>query len=551
MKQFYFVLILSLAIFKPVIAQRAYYVSQYGNDYNSGTFEKPVKTIDKLNLISFQPGDSILFEANVVFAGELILNQKDSGRKETSILIDSYGKGRAKILANTGNGILVNNLNGIVIKNINVSTLDIGQNKGFGIKVYNDLAGNGMLENVRIENVEASNFRWAGIYVGGIPTDLPGFKAITGSRYGYKNVHIDSCIAHHNMYYGIYVTATWSPATTDYGNADVTVRNCITYDNTGDSTYTANHSGSGILVDDTEKVLIEYCVSYHNGHLNAGQNGGPCGIWAHCANDVLIQHCESYNNKTNGAADGTGFDLDGGVSNSTIQYCYSHDNDGAGYLMWNYEQAPHKLSGNTIRYCLSVNDGRKHSYGAIHIGTSGLPITNIRVYNNTIIMSKATTGTPRGIWTGGSAANDSFYFFNNLIITDGIADLVDIEPGEKNILFAGNAYWCMGKSFKLKYHGKSFASLEEWRKSTRQEVLSDKMVGLFADPKIIINKSGKTIGDAYKLAGLTSFKLGSKSPLTKNGVDLSEFRIEKPSVDFWGNPIPAGRPGIGAYQVSK
>ena len=72
------------------------------------------------------------------------------------------------------------------------------------------------------------------------------------------------------------------------------------------------------------------------------------GIWTYASNRVTIRSSESYGNRTGGHADGGGFDLDGGVTNSVIEYCYSHDNDGPGFLVWNYEGAPHRLAGNIL-----------------------------------------------------------------------------------------------------------------------------------------------------------------------------------------------------------
>ena len=55
--------------------------------------------------------------------------------------------------------------------------------------------------------------------------------------------------------------------------------------------------------------------------------------------------------------DGDGFDLDGGVTNSVIQYCYSHDNDGPGLMLYGYTDAGVATwNNNTIRYCVSQND---------------------------------------------------------------------------------------------------------------------------------------------------------------------------------------------------
>ena len=41
--------------------------------------------------------------------------------------------------------------------------------------------------------------------------------------------------------------------------------------------------------------------------------------------------------------DGVGFDFDGGVTNSVMQYNYSHDNDAAGFLRAQYAFAPQPM----------------------------------------------------------------------------------------------------------------------------------------------------------------------------------------------------------------
>jgi len=48
-----------------------YYVSPSGNDDNSGTSPSEAwKTIDKVNSVTFSPGDSILFEGSETFSGQ-------------------------------------------------------------------------------------------------------------------------------------------------------------------------------------------------------------------------------------------------------------------------------------------------------------------------------------------------------------------------------------------------------------------------------------------------------------------------------------------------
>jgi hypothetical protein len=75
------------------------------------------------------------------------------------------------------------------------------------------------------------------------------------------------------------------------------------------------------------------------------EGGGPCGIWTAASRRVVIQQCDSFDNRTGRAADGDGFDLDGGCVECVLQYDYSHGNDGAGILVYTYGGAPTRIAG--------------------------------------------------------------------------------------------------------------------------------------------------------------------------------------------------------------
>ena len=340
---------------------------------------------------SVPPRRPILFEGGAEFVGNFALAARVDGRPGQPDHVGSYGRGRAVIRAGRGTGIRVEDLGGVVIRDLVVVGDLRDGNEGFGVLVLHRRPDETRLEGIRIEGVEARGFRWAGIYVGGVPTNLPGFEAPEGSRHGFRDVRIRDCTARENTYYGIYVDGAGKGAGTDYANRDVAIAECVAADNPGDPQYADNHSGNGILLADTDGGLIEHCVAHGNGEANAGRTGGPVGIWTYASNRVTIQSCESYGNRTGGQADGGGFDLDGGVTNSVIQYCYSHDNDGPGFLVWNYAAAPHRLADNVIRYNISAGDGRKHGYGGISVGTSDAPVRNLSVHNNTVY----ATRTPR------------------------------------------------------------------------------------------------------------------------------------------------------------
>ncbi|MAE15539.1 MAG: hypothetical protein CL821_08140, partial [Crocinitomicaceae bacterium] len=80
----------------------SYFIStSLGNDNNNGlSSNQPFKSIEKLNSITFQAGDSILFKAGESWEGMFWL--KGSGDSNNSIVVDIYGGvGKATI---NGNG---------------------------------------------------------------------------------------------------------------------------------------------------------------------------------------------------------------------------------------------------------------------------------------------------------------------------------------------------------------------------------------------------------------------------------------------------------------
>ncbi len=78
--------------------QTIYYVANSGNDSNTGrSIDNPYQTVAKINSLSLQPGDQVLFRRNDTFRGSLQLRQ--SGSSGNPIVIDAYGSGNKPILA--------------------------------------------------------------------------------------------------------------------------------------------------------------------------------------------------------------------------------------------------------------------------------------------------------------------------------------------------------------------------------------------------------------------------------------------------------------------
>jgi hypothetical protein len=527
-----------------------FYVSPGGSDTNPGTTQgKAWKTLSRVNRWIFEPGSEILLEGGKTFEGSLVIDPRSKSSKESPITIGSYGKGPATIRVETESGIVVKNRSGIIVRDLVVKSPDRSRNNGTGVEILNDQPEAPAFEFVRISNVQVSGFKWAGIYVGGVPTDNPNTTAPKGCLYGFRDVVIEKCVARDNMYYGIHVSSPWKERIDGYGNAQVTIRDCVASDNPGDPTYTTNHSGSGIMLDDCDTGMIEYCAALRNGALNGSQTGGPIGIWAHYSTGITIQHCLSASNRTGGAADGGGFDLDGGVTHSIIQYCYSRDNDGAGYLVWDWGAAK-ELAFNTIRYSISDGDGRKHGYGSIHIGSNGRPIHDIDIVNNTLIAAPSRDEMPKCVWAGGKP-NVRLRFFNNLFVSCCGVPLIDLEP-QQDAIFHYNSYWMDKSPFLLRDGGLSFESLAAWQEAIGREMLGGKSTGLTANPRLTSYGIDDSITDPRKLTEIKSFRLRPNSPLLHAGRPIPEPLAPPAIYDFWKIPILKNFfPGIGASAAGR
>lgn len=86
-------------------AQTTYYVASTGNDANDGqSVQTPFQSLAKVNTLSLQPGDVVLFRRGDTFAGSLKIRQSGSANKV--IQFDVYGTGAKPLL--TGSVVVTN-----------------------------------------------------------------------------------------------------------------------------------------------------------------------------------------------------------------------------------------------------------------------------------------------------------------------------------------------------------------------------------------------------------------------------------------------------------
>ncbi|MFD2247911.1 T9SS type A sorting domain-containing protein [Pontibacter ruber] len=512
-----------------------YYVSATGNDSNSGTSTATAwASIAKVNAMQFLPGDTILFEGGVMFPGSLYFGSNVKGTASKPIVISSYGTDRAVISSGTSKGIMVYNSAGFKLKNLVFQGAGRTTNTTPGVEFYMDLPYS-RLEYIAIENVEVYGYQQAGISIG-------SWKQSSG----FDNVSITRCAVHDNGKAGIE-----SYAEARLGHSNVYVGYNKVYNNAGIPTKTDLHSGNGIVLGGVNGGTIEYCEAYNNGWLNAWRDGGPVGIWGWHCNNLIIQYNESHHNKTGTTKDGGGFDIDGGSTNCIMQYNYSHDNEGAGYLIAQYNYAP-EMKGIIVRYNISENDGRRNGYGGIHLWSSGANggIQDAHIYNNTIYMTPAASGIPKGVWIqqGGTTIAT---FRNNIIQVSGGLQAV-LGEVTSNIRFEGNNYWASDSNLKITWAGTTHSTLDNWRTSSGQEKLNGVAVGYTLNPELQNPGNGITITNPAKLYSLTGYQLKETSALVGKGLDLAAtFGMKIGERDFYGNKLTQRKElCIGAHQVT-
>ncbi len=476
---------------------RAFYVSPDGSDENDGSRRYPFRSLERVNRMILDPGDTIYLEGGKEFQGTFFLDSIDSGDETGKVVLSSYGNGRATINGGDREAIVIDNSEYFSIRDLIV--------KGNGRKSGN--VSNGILiitsENFDVENVDISGFQHSGLQI-----------------LGSINGRIRGVTAHDNGFAGIHVSGKNVNDPAIFDNENLYIGYCKAFNNPGDPTVLKNHSGNGILAASVNGGIIEYCEAFNNGWDMPWTGNGPVGIWIWDCTNMTIQYCLSHHNKTNPvAADGGGFDLDGGVSNSVIQYCVSWSNQGAGIGLFEFG-ASKPWENNVVRYNVSRNDGIKNG-GSIAIWKTDYAgsMRNCAVYNNTFL-----NDTLRGVNIALLSNSDyGFTFRNNIFIFSRslTGDKQKISQGA----LSGNCYWKVEGNGRISNGLRADEGLEE------SGVFADPMLG---DPHLPL-KPEMTLFNGNNLSG---FSLRKGSPAAGAGVDPgAPYGIGNNYIGITGVPV--------------
>jgi hypothetical protein len=525
-----------------------YYVdSAVGNDAHAGTSPATAwQTIQHVNGRSLLAGDRVLFQGGQTFTDHtLIIKSTWTGTAANPITFGSYGSGRATI--NIPNAIGVSaqtGSQGYLIRDlifIGPGNTALGPN---GVVLAGSSTVTPRAEYAELLNLDVSNYGAFGVIAKDSVNNVKG---------GFNNLRMTMVYSHDNRDTGIQIQGTVNGDQSTYSHTNVYVGYCWSYNNKGYNTG-GNSAGNGIYLNDILTGTIEYNLTFSNGLscVPATTGGGPYGNWGTDCNGVTWQFNESHHNGDGGPQDGGGLDLDWGCQNCIMQYNYSHDNLGAGYLVAQTAAAPRYWLNNVYRYNISENDG-------IGQDVSGGGQAGITITNSSAVASRVTNGYFYGntIFSSISACfvsnqtQTNMIMFNNIFMCTKTGHwAIEIGNSAKpSLTFNGNDYWCGGRP-PIEWGGPATLYTLAQLQAHGQEKYAGNPTGRDIDPQLTNPGGGGTINDPVHMATLlTAYQLAG-SNMIGAGIDpMVLFSINPGPQDFYGNTLPSGALSIGADQV--
>ena len=566
-----------------------YYVdSKGGNDSNDGTSEsKAFKTLDKVNGLNLEPGDTVLLKKGSVFEDQALkFTKEDSGTAEAPVKVSTYGEGKRPQINTNGHGqwelnygnpldnqnhkwkgivsssILIEDaeyleIEGLELTNDRKSATDTEQGKAYNDAYAMDRTGvagvakdNGTVDHIVLNdlyihdvtgNVYNKHMTNGGIY---FIVAKPTNEGETGIA-RYNDVQIRNCSLNKVNRWGIAVgyTYQWGQFQTGelpdatmakYGSSNVVIEN----------NYLNHVGGDAITTMYLDRPLIQYNVSenaaeqintkdYSKNQPSLDANGNPNGTQGVGAGRVAAGiwpwKCKNaifqYNEcfKTLNAASGNG---DG-------QPWDADYGDGTNY-QYNYS---HGNTASTIMFCgpESVNNtfryniSQNEDMGPLDpAGNSG----NCQVYNNTFYIKEGlNTIWHRSHGNGGPVdmENNIFYFAGNTQATVNNWNPSGNKTFSNNLFYNVSTYPNDANAVKVNAGTEVLVNPG----SGPDSVAVDKAARKHENP------TEKTVFDGYKLA--------ENSPAINKGkvvVDRNGYTIDH---DFFGHAITAV-PEIGAAE---
>jgi 3-hydroxyisobutyrate dehydrogenase-like beta-hydroxyacid dehydrogenase len=359
-----------------------YYVdSVAGDDSAAGTSTTtPWRSIDRVNEVSFQPGDVIHFRRGTTCNG--VLAPKGSGTATKPIVLSAYGAGpRPKIVASGARAaVYLHNVEGWVIQGLDIS--NPGPSEGTPrVGIYVLLEDYGVGQHYLVDDVYVHDVPGCDCLDPKVPNSGGILFAAAGATKptGFNGIVVTRSTVSGVDNIGIGTLSQWSKRSPLYPggqNSYVPINAVLIAENT-----LSNLGGDGIMVmNGVDPVIARNKVDGFG--LRASQPHG--GIVSFNSDRARIES----NEVTGGAASppSSAFSVDAANSDVILEWNYSHDNNGLFLLFC--ASTGSTTNGATVRFNISDNDHDVPSAGlpVVAGGCSGNaePVTNAQVYNNVI-----------------------------------------------------------------------------------------------------------------------------------------------------------------------
>ncbi|MET0255160.1 MAG: right-handed parallel beta-helix repeat-containing protein [Luteibacter sp.] len=363
---------LPLASLRAAPVGKTYYLDgSAGNDGHDGASAAQAwRSLDRLNKVTFGPGDRILFKRGGDYPGAFL--PRGSGSAGAPVTVDAYGEGALPHLHADGanpSTIRLQNLEYWTLRNLEVSNKgpQVGPRRT-GVHLFHQdfgVAHGIVLQGLHVHDINGTPIKKDG---GGSAILVEAKSRNKPTRY--QDLTIADNTIERSERDGILFLAAGSRKA-GLGKNVVVRGNRI-----------SGVPGDCILVKGCDGALVERNTVSQCGALPRGE--AAAGIWPFDSDNTLIQYNEVSGHKA--FADGQGYDADFNCRGTVIQYNYSHDNVGGMALVCNDGRNASDVgnSGTIVRFNVSINDAlRKTDSASLRI--SG-PVDGSQIYNNIIII---------------------------------------------------------------------------------------------------------------------------------------------------------------------
>lgn len=492
-----------------------YVDSENGDDENSGRSpEKAWKSLENVNDNEFEPGTKILLKRGSVFYEQLV--PKSSGKPGKYIIIDSYGSGPKPIINGDGESaaVILSSLEYVEVRNLAVTNSSeyMSPRKGVSVVAGGQVSNGvyhkgGMFNHIYLINLDVYDVtsNEGDRFNGGIVF----YSKRSENPAAFNEVLVQGCTVKNTGGCGIVMASDyangpgveWSPLAY-YPSQNIAVR----------GNFVSHCASDGIFISATNNLMIEYNTVTDTSYAQ----GSYAGIWPHYSSNVVMQYNEAYDVKLVGG-DGQGFDVDINCVNTVVQYNYSHDNEGGFILLCTDGINGGYNKDISVRYNVSQNDMGQ-------IFTLSGPISDVKIYNNTVYTKSGLKTRLAGSYDWGAGASPAdARFTNNIFYMNSNGYCSFIIPSR--IVFDTNLF----------YGTYDFAQLNETGAHISGTVNADPLF--------------KNAGGAGRgLESVFVYNLNASSPAVNSGKWISGCGGR----DFAGNTVSrTGKPDLGAFEFVK